>query len=185
MELDLCSSLRTSSTDNATLGDRSHGVSPEPQIQPFISCLYRGGLFSLEFIRRNRHTVGAIRSPSNGLGGINDISQPTLYGKANMAHIEPLEPPDSCEPPLRSSSKSSLFFIGRDSAGNWVVRDEAGLCGGLFVNRSEAVRFAMRENGRHSRAVVGVPGILELTADFRPHDLTGRHRDRSVKAAAH
>jgi hypothetical protein len=102
-----------------------------------------------------------------------------------MAQIEPLEPPDSFEPPPRSSSKSSLFFIGRDSGGSWVVQDHAGICGGLFVNRSEAVRFAMRENGHHSRAVIMVPGILELTADFRPHDPAGRPQHRSVGVAAH
>ena len=63
--------------------------------------------------------------------------------KNNMAQIESLESQEFCEPPLRPHSRSSLFFIGRDSRGNWVVRDQAGLCGGLFVNRSEALRFAM------------------------------------------
>src|SRR5262249_53325193 len=124
-------------------------------------------------------------SPSNGLVDIKGISQPNLLGKATMAKTEPLESLDSCEPPLRSSSKSSLFFIRRDSGGNWVVRDQAGFCGGLFVNRSEAVRFAMRENEYHSRAVIMVPGILELTADFCPHDLAGRQQHRSVKVASH
>ena len=103
-----------------------------------------------------------------------------------MAQVEPWEPPDSCESPLRSSSKSSLFFIGRDSGGNWVVRDQAGFCGGLFVNRSEAIRFAMRENGHSSRAVIMVPGILELTSNFWRHDLvTGRHTERRINVSSH
>jgi hypothetical protein len=102
-----------------------------------------------------------------------------------MSQIEHLEPPDSCEPPLRSSSSSSLFFIGKDSHGNWVARDQTGLCGGLFVHRSEAVRFAMRENGHHSRAVIMVPGIPELSDNFWPRDLaTGSHQGRGLKAAA-
>jgi hypothetical protein len=102
-----------------------------------------------------------------------------------MAKIEPLEPPDACELPLRSSFKSSPFFIGRDSRGNWVVRNQAGSCGGLFVNRSEAVRFAMRENGCHARPVIMVPGILELTADFWPHNpATGSHEEPELKAAS-
>lgn len=79
-----------------------------------------------------------------------------------MPQIEPLESLKSCEPPLRLISRSSLIFIGRDSHGNWVVRDQAGLFGGLFVNRSEALRFAMLENGCRPQAVIMVPGILEF-----------------------
>jgi hypothetical protein len=87
----------------------------------------------------------------------------------------------SRETSLQSSSRSTVFLIGKDSRGNWVARDQAGLCGGLFVDRSEAVRFAMQENGRHSRAVIMVPGILELMADFWPHSpLKGRIQDRAV-----
>ena len=66
---------------------------------------------------------------------------------------------------MRPLSRSSLFFIGTDRRGNWVVRDQAGLCGGLFVNRSEALRFAMLENGRRPQAVIMVPGILEFSID--------------------
>jgi len=84
-----------------------------------------------------------------------------------MPQIEPLQSLESCEPPLRLLSRSSLFFIGRDSRSNWVVRDQAGLFGGLFVNRSEALRFAMRENGR-PRAVIMVPGILEFSIGGLP-----------------
>ena len=80
-----------------------------------------------------------------------------------MAQIESQESQESCEPPLRPLSRSSLFFIGTDSRGNWVVRDQAGLRGGLFINRSEALRFAMLENGRRPRAVIMVPGILEFS----------------------
>jgi len=67
------------------------------------------------------------------------------------------------EPPsTRSSSPSRLFRIGKDSRGRWVVQDQQGLCGGLFVDRAEAVKFAMFENGRCPQAVIMVPGILEL-----------------------
>ena len=62
------------------------------------------------------------------------------------------------EPP----SKNHLFMIGRNSRGNWVVRDRAGLRGGLFVDRTEALRFALFENDRRPQAVLMVPGILEL-----------------------
>jgi hypothetical protein len=127
----------------------------------------------------------------------------------DMAQIESQESQESCEPPLRPRSRSSLFFIGTDSRGNWVVRDQAGLCGGLFINRSEALRFAMLENGRRPRAVIMVPGILEFsiggpakavakdstgvveakaqpTAEFGPHDLVAsKPRERGFMVAAH
>ena len=63
------------------------------------------------------------------------------------------------EPP---SSQSSLFRIGRDADGHWVVQDERGLCGGLFVDRTQALKFALFESGHRPQAVVMVPGVLEL-----------------------
>ena len=71
-----------------------------------------------------------------------------------MKHVEPPSP----EP----SSRFPLFLIGKDSRGNWVVQDNQGSCGGLFVNRAEALKFAMFENGNRPQAVVMVPGIFEL-----------------------
>ena len=68
---------------------------------------------------------------------------------------------DISEPPSRLQSNSS-FFVGRNSRGHWVVRDQCGLCGGLFISRAEAMRFALFENGHRSEAVTMVPGNLEL-----------------------
>lgn len=59
------------------------------------------------------------------------------------------------------------FFIGRDSRNRWVVRDHSGRRGGFFVDRAEALRYALFENGRRPQAVMMVPGVLEL-------DLSGR-----------
>lgn len=56
----------------------------------------------------------------------------------------------------------SLFMIGRDSHGHWVVQDQKGLHGGLFVDRAQALKFALFENGNRPQAVVMVPGVLEL-----------------------
>jgi hypothetical protein len=58
--------------------------------------------------------------------------------------------------------RSPLFFVGRNSRGNWVVQDERQLCGGLFIDRAEALKFALFENGNKPQAVVMVPGIIEL-----------------------
>jgi hypothetical protein len=63
---------------------------------------------------------------------------------------------------LASCSRSSLFLMGQDSRGNWVVQDQRGMCGGLFVDRVTALRFAMFENGNRPQAVVMVPGVFEL-----------------------
>ena len=68
-----------------------------------------------------------------------------------------LKPPSS-----RFRSRVPVFFIGRDSRGNWVVQDEHRLCGGLFVDRAEALRFALFENGNRPQAVIMVPGEFEL-----------------------
>jgi hypothetical protein len=72
------------------------------------------------------------------------------------------------EPPSTSPSKSSLFLIGKNSRGNWVVQDQRGLCGGLFVDRAEALKFAMFENGNRPQAVIMVPGVLELDMSAKP-----------------
>lgn len=64
------------------------------------------------------------------------------------------------EPPsTKPYSDSSLFVIGRDSRGNWVVLDQNRLHGGLFVDRDEALKFALLENGNRPEAVVMVPNV--------------------------
>ena len=70
------------------------------------------------------------------------------------------------EPPsLRPCANPSCFKIGRNSRGHWVVQDEKCTRGGLFIDRTHALRFAMFENGNRPQAVVMVPGILELDLD--------------------
>ena len=70
---------------------------------------------------------------------------------------------NKAEPPSpQSAPLSPLFRVGKDSHGHWVVQDQQGLRGGLFVGRAEALKFAMFENGNRPQAVIMVPGILEL-----------------------
>jgi hypothetical protein len=38
----------------------------------------------------------------------------------------------------------------------------------LFIDRAEAVKFAMFENGHRPQAVIMVPGILELDMNAKP-----------------
>jgi len=72
------------------------------------------------------------------------------------------------EPPSSSSSNSSLFLIGRDSHGHWVVQDPSGRRGGLFIDRAEAFKYAMFENGHRPQAVIMVPDVLELDMSAKP-----------------
>jgi len=71
-----------------------------------------------------------------------------------MIRAKEPEPPSWLRPPL--------FTIGQDRRGNWVVEDQQGLCGGLFVNRDAAFRFVRAENGYRPRAVIIVSEPLEL-----------------------
>jgi len=82
-----------------------------------------------------------------------------------MRHAEPPSP-SSC-------SKTPLFLIGRDRLGHWVVRDVQGLRGGLFVGRTEALKYALFENGNRPQAVIMVPGILELDMRAAPLPAVG------------
>ena len=56
----------------------------------------------------------------------------------------------------------ACLFIGQDRCGRWVVKDARSLCGGLFANRTEAIRFAMYECQRRPQSVIMLPNGLEL-----------------------
>ena len=64
------------------------------------------------------------------------------------------------EPPSCSSA-STIVFIGRNSRGNWVVQEQNGLFGGLFVNRTQAIRYALFENGHHPETIVELKRAIE------------------------
>ena len=71
------------------------------------------------------------------------------------------------EPPSESKRVSPLFLIGKDSQGHWVVQDQSGLKGGIFVDRTAALKFAMFENGHRPEAIVMIPGVFELDMSSR------------------
>jgi hypothetical protein len=64
--------------------------------------------------------------------------------------------------PQRLANPSSTFLVGKNGRGQWVVQDQRGLCGAMFVRRAEAIRFAMYASGEHPRKITMVPGRLEL-----------------------
>jgi hypothetical protein len=57
---------------------------------------------------------------------------------------------------------SSVFILGQDDRGNWIVREQNGLRGGIFVGRAEALRYVRFEAGDRPRALVMVNEALEL-----------------------
>jgi hypothetical protein len=71
----------------------------------------------------------------------------------NIAKAEPLS---------GTLSRFPRFFVGRDSGARWVVQDRQGLRSALFVDRTDAIRYAMFESGRQAQAVIMVPGVIEL-----------------------
>ena len=66
------------------------------------------------------------------------------------------------EPPSCSSTLSTVVFIGRNRRGNWVAREQNGLFGGLFVNRAQAFKYALFENGHHPETIVELSREVEL-----------------------
>ncbi len=86
---------------------------------------------------------------------------------------EQAEPPAWFRPPV--------FMVGQDHSGNWVVQDQDGIRGGLFISRDAAFRFVRSENGYRPQAVVVVSGDFDL-------DMTGNggkpsHGDGAAGAA--
>jgi hypothetical protein len=76
--------------------------------------------------------------------------------------VKLVEPP-SC------SSLSSIVFIGKNSRGQWVAQEQNGLYGGLFVNRAQAIKYALFENGHHPETVVELPREIELDMHGKVH----------------
>ena len=66
------------------------------------------------------------------------------------------------EPPSCSSAAFSLVFIGQNHRGQWVAQEQNGLYGGLFVNRAQAIKYALAENGHHPETIVELSRKIEL-----------------------
>lgn len=80
------------------------------------------------------------------------------------------------EPPSCSSA-STIVFIGKNSRGNWVAQEQNGLYGGLFVNRAQAVKYALFENGYHPETIVELSHEIELdTSGKLPFPAAGARR---------
>lgn len=73
-----------------------------------------------------------------------------------MVNVKLVEPPP-CRPLV-----STIVFIGRNNKGHWVAQQQNGLFGGLFVNRAQALKYALFENGNHLETIVELPPGIEL-----------------------
>ncbi len=67
--------------------------------------------------------------------------------------------------PSHTCPHQRIFHVGRDTRGRWVVQDSDHLCGGLFVSRAAAIKFALSESGHRSEAILAAPETIELDFD--------------------
>ncbi|MGY3473596.1 hypothetical protein [Bradyrhizobium ottawaense] len=79
------------------------------------------------------------------------------------------------------SQAASIIFVGRNSHGNWIARERNGLFGGIFVNRAQALKYAIRENGRLHDGVIEVSCQIELNI---PPTTNGARRGSTREADA-
>jgi hypothetical protein len=86
-------------------------------------------------------------------------------------NVKFVEPP-SC------SSLSGIVFIGKNSRGQWVAQEQNGLYGGLFVNRAQAVKYALFENGHHPETIVVLSREIELDMRGKPSSSMSSSTDR-------
>lgn len=78
------------------------------------------------------------------------------------------------EPPSRRLTAPTVF-VGRNHCGNWVAREQNGIFGGLFLNRAQAFKYALRENGRHPETIVELSHEIELEIFANP-EIAGTRR---------
>jgi hypothetical protein len=73
---------------------------------------------------------------------------------------------EQAEPP--SSPRTPAFLVGQDSRGNWVAQDQSGTRGGLFVDRTQALRYIRSESVNRSQDFIPVIGVIELDIGQMP-----------------
>lgn len=60
------------------------------------------------------------------------------------------------------SSAGSTVFVGKNRFGNWVVREQNGIFGGLFASRAHALKYALSENGQHPDTILEVSREIDI-----------------------
>lgn len=80
-----------------------------------------------------------------------------------------LDEPLSCRP------AAPTVFVGRNRRGNWIACEQNGIFGGLFLNRAQALKYALRENGYHPETIVELSHEIELDVSADPEVTGTRH----------
>jgi len=86
----------------------------------------------------------------------------TSYPQAENPRLKVIDPSS------RRPARSIIVFVGRDRRGNWVVREQNGTFGGMFVNRSQAIKYALFENGHHPEGIFEVSREIDLYVPAKP-----------------
>jgi hypothetical protein len=71
------------------------------------------------------------------------------------------------------SDSIPLFLIGRNPSGFWVARESQGRCGGLFLFKDSAVRFARKQSSPRGCATMLVECTIELDVPNQGNRLFG------------
>jgi hypothetical protein len=100
-----------------------------------------------------------------------------ILGARVMCHSKRKSNVKLVEPPSCSTA-FTVVFIGKNSRGNWVAQEQSGLYGGLFVNRAQAVRYALFENGHHPETIIELSREIELDMGCRPDGTEARREIR-------
>jgi hypothetical protein len=75
-----------------------------------------------------------------------------------------------------------LFYIGRNKNGLWVVREEQGRAGGIFLFKRSALRFATKHGELVGSATMLLDEQFELDVENRGNPLVG-NLDTAMHAA--
>jgi hypothetical protein len=86
------------------------------------------------------------------------------------------------EPPSCSIA-STIVLIGQNRRGQWVAQEQNGLYGGLFVNRTQALKYALFENGHHPETIIELSHEIELSMRCS-HGPAGRPAVATVPSSA-
>ena len=67
-----------------------------------------------------------------------------------------------------STPSRARFMVGRDKRGRWIVQDQHGLVGGLFVNEAAALHFAGEECNHNPTDICRAPDgvVLDIATPF-------------------
>jgi hypothetical protein len=65
-----------------------------------------------------------------------------------------------------ATAVGSCLSIGQDRCGRWVVKDTRSVCGGLFADRTAAIRSRCTNANAAPQSVIMLPDGLELDATF-------------------